>query len=82
MPYIETKPLHGSQKTKEKNEKHSIVTLDLIPNYELEALIFSYGDNIQVIEPNELRAKIAGRVSNLFEKYKIVKSAASLHSNK
>jgi predicted DNA-binding transcriptional regulator YafY len=81
MPYIDTKPLHGSQKTKEKNEKHSIITLDLIPNYELEALIFSYGDNIQVIEPKELKEKIAERVSNLFEKYKTIKNAASLHSN-
>lgn len=82
MPYIETKPLHGSQKTKEKKEKHTIITLDLIPNYELESIIFSYGDNIQVIEPKELREKIAKRVSNLFEKYKTVKSASSLHSNK
>ena len=71
-----------STNAQEKNEKHSIITLDLIPNYELEALIFSYGDNIQVIEPKELREKIAERISNLFEKYKTVKNAASLHSNK
>jgi len=76
MPYIETKPLHGSQKIQEKNEKHSIITLELIPNYELEALILSYGDNIQVVEPIQLRGKIAERVSNLFEQYKIVKSAS------
>lgn len=82
MPYIETKPLHGSQKTKQKLETHSIVSLDLIPNYELESLLLSYGDGIEVIEPNELRSKIAEKIANLNTKYNKKESAATLHSNK
>lgn len=70
LPYIETKPLHGSQKIKERNDKHSIVTLNLIPNYELESLLLSYGDGLQVLEPIGLRKKMAFRIENMNNKYK------------
>jgi len=70
IPYIETKPLHGSQKIKERNISHTIITLDLIPNYEFEALILSYGEGLEILEPISLREKIASRVSLLNSKYK------------
>jgi len=49
-PYIKTKPLHGSQKIKEINESHTLVELNLIINYELISLLFSYAENITVLE--------------------------------
>jgi predicted DNA-binding transcriptional regulator YafY len=82
MPYIETKPLHGSQKIKQKGDTYSIVSLELIPNYELESLLLSYGDGIEVMEPLELRIKIAEKIANLNKNYNKKKSAASPHSNK
>lgn len=69
IPYIETKPLHGSQKIKERNKNHTIISLDLIPNYEFEALLFSYGDGLEVLEPLELRTRLSQRINNLFSKY-------------
>jgi len=69
IPYIVTKPLHGSQKIKERQEQNTIVSLDLIPNYELESLLLSYGEGIEVIEPIELRKKITERINQLNQKY-------------
>lgn len=70
-PYIETKPLHGSQKILERNEDHIIIQLQVIPNYELESLIFSRGEAIEILEPEHLREKFAKRVEKLMERYKI-----------
>ena len=62
--------LYGSeQKIKERNETNTIVTLDLIPNYELESLLLSYGDKLKVLEPVSLKNKIADRVKNLYKNY-------------
>jgi len=67
--YIKTKPLHGSQKIKEENADFVIVELELIPNYELESLLLSFGDNIVVMEPTSLRNKIKERVKTLLLQY-------------
>lgn len=69
-PYIKTKPIHGSQKEKEKSDTHTIITLDLIPNYELESLILAYGEGMELMEPKSLRDKIKKRVSLLEKNYK------------
>lgn len=70
-PYIETKPLHGSQKLKEKNSDYSIIELKLILNYELEALILSFGERIEVLEPIQLRENISKKISLLEKRYQI-----------
>jgi predicted DNA-binding transcriptional regulator YafY len=68
-PYIKTKPIHGSQKIKEQNSDFTIIELLLVPNYELEALIFSHADRIEVLQPESLRQRIKDRIINLNEKY-------------
>jgi len=60
--YMETKPLHGSQKTKWKDEQTLEVTLDLIINYELERLILSYAESVKVIKPIKLATLIKERI--------------------
>ncbi len=67
--YIKTKPLHGSQKVKEEKENYTIVELELIPNYELEALILSFGENIEILEPIELRERIKNRINSMLNNY-------------
>lgn len=69
-PYIESKPLHGSQKLKLKTDTDVIIELELIINYELMALLFSYMDSIEIIEPISLREKFKSVSENLFLKYK------------
>lgn len=70
LPYIKTKPIHGSQKLKEQGSSHALITLDLIPNYELESLILSYGEGVEVLHPKSLRDKIKKRVELTFSNYK------------
>jgi predicted DNA-binding transcriptional regulator YafY len=68
-PYIETKPIHGSQKIKEQNPDFTIIELLIIPNYEFESLIFSFFDKVEVIQPLHLRNQIKTKIQNLYKKY-------------
>ncbi|WP_430933617.1 helix-turn-helix transcriptional regulator [Saccharicrinis sp. 156] len=68
-PYIKTKPIHGSQKVKEVTEDFTIVELELYLNYELEAIILSRGEQIEVLEPSNLRDKIKERIEGMKRKY-------------
>lgn len=68
-PYVLTKPLHPSQKKKEE-ENGLVVRIDVIPNYELESLILSYGERVTVLGPESLRDKIKLRLSDGAEGYK------------
>lgn len=79
LPYIKTKPIHGSQKLKEQDKTHALVTLDLIPNYELESLILSFGEGVQVLTPISLRDKIRNRIERNYRSYK-KNSALKMHT--
>lgn len=56
-PYIITKPLHPTQKRKDV-ENGLEVSIEVIPNFELERLILSFGDSVEIISPLWLREKI------------------------
>ena len=49
--YIESKPIHGSQKSKWIDNKLLEVNLQLIVNYEFESLVLSYADNVKIVSP-------------------------------
>lgn len=68
-PYILTKPIHGSQRKISHDEAGLIVALKLIPNYELEQLILSFGENAEVLHPMELRERIYSRLVQATGKY-------------
>jgi predicted DNA-binding transcriptional regulator YafY len=68
-PYIETKPIHGSQKVLERTENYVMIELYLKINFELETLILSRGEAIEVIGPESLRNQIKNRVNTLQLKY-------------
>ncbi len=78
LPYIQTKPIHGSQKAKEKGSVYTLITLDVIPNYELESLLLSYGEGIEVIHPIALREKMKKRIHLIYNKYKKKSAGNSL----
>ncbi|MFZ1702799.1 MAG: WYL domain-containing protein [Saprospiraceae bacterium] len=52
--YVENKPIHGSQKSRWLDAYTLEVRLCLIPNYELESLILSYGESVKIISPYTL----------------------------
>lgn len=79
LPYIKTKPIHGSQKLKNQSSSYALITLDLIPNYELESLILSYGEGIEILLPESLRQRLSKRLESMFLNYQN-NNADVLHS--
>ena len=69
LPYIQTKPLHESQFIKPFDENYGLVVIKVIPNYELESLILSFGERLEVMEPEVLREKLKDRIKKLREIY-------------
>lgn len=69
LPYMISKPIHGSQKIKRNNEGVALVELKLQLNFELEALLLSFGEKIEVIEPEKLKSSIKKRIKTLNQKY-------------
>lgn len=68
-PYIKTKPLHGSQKTITDSEDGFTFSIEVIPNYELEQLLLSYGEAITIIGPPDFRQKMKQRVMELLDNF-------------
>jgi predicted DNA-binding transcriptional regulator YafY len=62
FPYVETKPLHGSQKIKSINQHATTIELNLIINYELENLLLGYIDKVRIVAPDHFREKMLSRV--------------------
>ena len=69
FPYIETKPIHGSQKIKERNQNGALVELSLQLNHEFISLILSFGEDVTVIEPEELKTIIKNSAEAVLKKY-------------
>lgn len=74
-PYVKTKPIHESQSSGTKENLKTLekgyidITLNVVLNYELESKILERGEGFEVIEPLELRNRLAKRISVLSEKY-------------
>lgn len=54
-PYIESKPLHGSQRVIEKSPEFVKISIQVQINYELLSILFSHMDKLEVLEPQYLR---------------------------
>ncbi len=67
--YIESKPLHGSQKSKRLDTSTLEVNLQVMINYELERLILSYGESVKVINPRELKEILKRRLTSALINY-------------
>ncbi len=69
-PYVITKPIHGSQKKIKQDKNGLLISIEVIPNYELEKLILSFGEKVKVLSPEILRLQIGKRLkksSNLYQ---------------
>lgn len=67
IPYIVSKPLHPSQHNLRASE--GIIELEVIPNRELYQLLLSFGPDVEVLEPSEIRQKMAQFAKSMSEKY-------------
>ena len=69
--YIFTKPLHESQIVKREllPDGRREINLKVKDNYELRALLRSFGSQIEVIKPDSLRAKMREDIEKLQKMY-------------
>lgn len=69
VPYLITKPLHNSQVLVSQNHKTSLLTLQIIPNYEFYAIVSSHLPRLIVIKPLSVRRKMEDLVREAYAKY-------------
>lgn len=67
FPYVLTKSLHQSQRIVDIDNR--IVEINVIPNNELDALILSFGSDIEVLSPASYRERVQVLVRDLYKKY-------------
>ena len=75
--YIRTKPLHLSQRVLEEDKGYAIISINVKVNKELESLILSFGDDMEVISPASFRTRIAEKIQSMNKKYP--NNAENLH---
>lgn len=68
-PYLETKPIHGSQKLKEKTANYVIIQLNVIPNFELFATLLAFGESLIVIEPIHIAKQLKKTAFSIYSNY-------------
>lgn len=70
--YIETKPLHGTQRVIRRDDDGVVIQIEVIINPELLQLLLSYGSSITVLEPQELQRTILEESEKISQKYQSV----------
>ncbi|MGO4292530.1 helix-turn-helix transcriptional regulator [Chitinophaga sp. RAB17] len=68
-PYVLTKPLHHSQQVLRENEKGTIVSIEVVLNFELEREIMGFGEHMKVLSPKSLATRIAKRLVQAAKSY-------------
>lgn len=71
FPYIESKPLHWSQRVRDR--ENGIIAIKVIPNRELIAQILSFGSDVEVLAPQSLREEILRQIQELSKRYEVCK---------
>lgn len=69
IPYLNSVPLHSSQRIIEEKENETFIELLLKPNYEFLQRIFMQMDTVRVIEPISLEKEIKARLERMKEMY-------------
>jgi predicted DNA-binding transcriptional regulator YafY len=66
-PYLSSKPIHPSQRIEDR--KKCIISIEVMPNKELEQQILSFGPDLEVLEPAEFRNQIREKVALTLQQY-------------
>ncbi|MBY5959770.1 WYL domain-containing protein [Membranicola marinus] len=68
LPYVLTKPLHPSQKTR-KQGSETLIQITVKPNYELYSLLRSFGKNVEILEPTSVREAFVAELKEALDIY-------------
>ncbi len=67
--YLLTKPLHPTQLMVKEKDSYSDFSIEVIPNFELESVLLSFGERLTVMKPVSLRRKLRDRLEQQVSKY-------------
>lgn len=71
FPYINSKPLHSSQQLVRMTEEgDAIISINVIPNYELKQLVLSHGERMVILSPQNLRDEVCEKLQKIISIYK------------
>ena len=76
IQYVLTKPLHPSQMRMNDTD----ISIKVIPTRELYQQIFSFGPDVEVIEPQSFRSEFAKKIEESYKKYFTVQNDCTVHS--
>ena len=65
--YIDTKPIHWSQKMVQEEKEWMVFELEVIPNEELVQQLLTYANRMEVLEPLSLREELYTRAQKTLE---------------
>ncbi len=67
--YVLTKPLHGTQRIDKTEESGLTIKIEVIPNPELYQLILSFGEDLEVLSPPEVRERVKEKILKMKKLY-------------
>lgn len=67
--YLETLPLHESQKFEQQQDDKFIISLKLIPTYDFVMEILAMGKEVKVLEPKKLVSEIKEKIKESLDQY-------------
>ena len=67
--YVIAQPIHESQEIVEESETHVIISLSIIPTFELVSLILGWGAEVEVMEPASLRKRVKDILTQTVKMY-------------
>ena len=71
-PYIETKPLHGTQRVVSRENESTLIQIEVVINRELKQLLLSYGSGLTVMSPDSFKEEMQADLMKNLEKYQSV----------
>lgn len=67
--YIKSQPIHHSQKIIKDTKNLLVIELEVVINYELIAMLLSFGDKVKVLKPASLSGRIKEIAKNMTDIY-------------
>ena len=69
MKYLESQPLHSSQKLIKETKDGAVYSFELHPTPEFDMAILSYGSQVSVVNPKSYRKHIAQITTEMYRQY-------------
>lgn len=78
FPYVVSKPIHHSQTI--ADEEQHLIKIKVRPNKELEAMLLSFGPQVEILQPEWLRAQFLEKIKEYLKIYYSVQKDCTIES--